>query len=87
MSKFKAKPIILEAVQFTGNVDEFEGLIYCDSSTADPETETMINIYKLITERGDIFIDEGDWVVTEPNGTMQVCSQELVDLLYEVEVN
>lgn len=75
--KFRKKPIIIEAVQYQGNI-----FIHPHICRAPGENEkaylTNVNV------AGDeIYLDEGDWIITGINGEHYPCKPDIFEKSYE----
>ena len=82
MGKYRKKPVVIEAVQFTGdNFPEMELFIpvgvYCDDGTFD-----------IGTLEGELHVSIGDWVIKGVNGEFYPCKPDIFEKTYEkVEVD
>jgi hypothetical protein len=76
MPLYRAKPVVVEAVQFTGsNVSEIAGVLgweYEGENVPDVEHLTMV----VEASSGDLTVNVGDWVVKTSYGEGQVYEDE-----------
>lgn len=72
MSKYRKKPIVIEATQWhTG--DEFEGVYYNSD-----EDRWWIN-----TLEGPLRVSDGDWIITGVKGERYPCRDDIFRMTYE----
>jgi hypothetical protein len=94
MSKFRKKPVVIEAMQWDGsiaNADEIEmwsgGKTTCRGFGMDraPSTKPVqIGIY-IETREGYIRADAGDWIIKGVNGEFYPCKPDIFAKTYEPE--
>ena len=92
MQKFRKKPVVVEAVQYTGSVSSTI-FIYGLVNKIDIETEDQAN--KIIagcernggininTLEGIMLVSKGDWVIKGIKGEFYPCKQDIFDATYE----
>lgn len=91
--KVQKKPVVLEAMQFVGNVQEVlswieSGLATTDLSTAlanlgvtiYPSTGTIV----LKTADGDIQLAMGDWIIKDETGQFNTCKTRKFENVYQL---
>ncbi len=80
MPKFRKKPVVIEAIRFTGHNDEeierFVGAAGFDPPAARP---TFI----IHTLEGDMTAEVGDWVIKGVNGEFYPCKPDVFQKTYE----
>ncbi|WP_414462961.1 hypothetical protein [Hyphomicrobium sp. DY-1] len=89
--KFRKKPVVIEAIQFTGGAEnrhavlEFTGVaapnastIYWRSGTNDHAGELVIR-----TLEGDLVASPGDWIIRGVVGEIYPCKPHVFDATYE----
>lgn len=81
MSKYRKKPVVIDAVQFTGqNIQE----IWDEFGVADiygpVEDDPCAYIFTL---EGKMKVDIGDWVIQGVNGEHYPCKTDIFDKTYE----
>ena len=78
MKKYRKKPVIIEAVQFTGNnVDEM--LEFAKDSFNNPSTSEIV----IPTLEGNMMVSIGDYVIKGVNGEFYPCKPDIFDKTYE----
>ena len=78
MSKYRKKPIVIEAIQFTGNDKEI--IDFCPSAR-DPE-DLRPNLI-IPTLEGDMLLSFGDWVIIGVKGEFYPCKPDIFEVTYE----
>lgn len=92
--KFRKKPVIIDAVQFTGdNTEEimtfvpkpwYQGFCYLSSGNKESVKPTSKMGFKLKTLESQIFIaQDGDWIIKGVNGEFYACKPDIFDKTYE----
>jgi hypothetical protein len=78
MKKHRKKPVVIEAVQFTGNnVDEI--LEFAKDSFNNPSTSEIV----IPTLEGNMMVSIGDYVIKGVNGEFYPCKPDIFDKTYE----
>lgn len=78
MKKYRKKPVVIEAVQFTGNnVDEI--LEFAKDSFNNPSTSEIV----IPTLEGNMMVSIGDYVIKGVNGKFYPCKPDIFDKTYE----
>ena len=79
--KFRKKPVVIEAVQFTGDnwmaMGEFIG------SKASLAKEWGENILLIETLEGTMKAQQGDWIIKGVKGEFYPCKPDIFELTYE----
>jgi hypothetical protein len=81
MSKYKKKPIVIEAEQFFINKYPYscpEGVFIAGYR------ENYGTIYKITTLEGDMCLSDGDWIITGIKGEKYPCKDEIFKLTYDL---
>jgi hypothetical protein len=85
MQKFRKKPVVIEAVRFTGNFQEialwmkshqFYG--YGDNTGESPSDAFFVN-----TLEGTMRADIGDWIIRGVKGEFYPCKNDIFEATYE----
>ena len=78
MSKFRKKPIIIEAIKWDGVLSE-------DIKNFIPEERYNINTSFLIihTLEGNMIATKGDWIIKGVNGEFYPCKPDIFEKTYE----
>lgn len=82
MAKFRKKPVVIEAMQFT---DTNKDRVFHWVSNGSADFEDGQPILKFRTIHGDVAVARiGDWVVSEPvPGYFYPCKPDIFDATYE----
>lgn len=79
MARFRKKPVVVEAVQWTGDnfreVEDFAKLSVAQVSSADP--------LKVHTREGSLHADVGDWIIKGVQGEFYPCKPDIFAATYE----
>lgn len=77
--RFKTKPVIKEAVQWTGNnLDELLNFV--------PEEFRHNKVHQpmgIVTLEGVLTVSEGDWIIKGVNGEFYPCKPDVFEKTYE----
>ena len=83
MQEFKRRDVPIQAEQFFPEERPWpEGVHEQRCRYRDPESEWIVT-YLLNTPSGPAVLSSGDWIVTAPDGTREVCRAESFAQLYE----
>lgn len=97
MSKFRKKPVVIEAKQATGTPDSNREIIDWTRGSATPafmDTEVRncsaehpdgfdYPVLKINTLEGAMTVKSGDWIIKGVKGEMYPCKDEIFRLTYE----
>ena len=85
MPKFRKKPVVIEAVQFTGdNLDEIALLSHGDANRSVSQVVTKSENYlEIYTLEGKMRGDIKDWIIKGISGEVYPCKPDIFDLTYE----
>jgi len=79
MGKFRKKPVIIEAIQFTG--DNISELVYwVDKKQLPCGDNTQLIITTL---EGDMSASVGDYIIKGVKGEFYLCKPDIFELTYE----
>jgi hypothetical protein len=78
--KFKKKPVIIEAVQWTGQ-NQFEIMNFCKTCYL-TSSGTVKDLY-IDTLEGDMLANEGDYIIKGVAGEFYACKPEIFAMTYE----
>ncbi len=79
--KYRKKPIVIEAVQWTGtNVDEVLGFILAGGSARRGGSDHSLYID---TREGTMRADRGDWIIRGVKGEFYPCKPDIFAETYE----
>lgn len=77
MPKFRKKPVIIEAVQWTGNNGQ-EILAFCPNAKLHFSDKLTIP-----TLEGEMTADAGDWIIKGVKGEFYPCKPDIFSATYE----
>lgn len=78
--KFRKKPVVIEAIQYTGTNDD-EVLQFAE----DASWEYDLGFNKIVIEtlEGDMLASAGDWIIKGVNGEFYPCKPDIFSKTYE----
>jgi hypothetical protein len=79
MNKWRKKPVVVEAIQFTGHNDA-ECLAFCPDAFDPPSTEPTLVIE---TPEGCMTASRGDWIIRGVKGEFYPCKPDIFAATYE----
>ncbi len=79
--KFRKKPVVIEAMQFTEEDKEIVFRWITCNHYADWEGQN--EVIKIETLEGDMIARKGDWVIKGVNGEFYPCKQDIFEKTYE----
>lgn len=84
-SKYRKKPVVIEAVEFNGNNQrEVLGFIYRDMSENGLSGAERMGLPVVIeTLEGDMKADPGDFIIKGVNGEFYPCKPDIFEKTYE----
>lgn len=74
--KFRKKPIVIDAIQFTGNFGEIEEFIGGDAEFRDGQL-------LVATLEGPLRAAPGDWIIKGIKGEFYPCKPDIFEATYE----
>ncbi len=77
--KFRKKPIVIDAIQWTGS-NPSEIIEFCDGSASYDRNYSEMTIYTL---EGKHIASLGDWIIKGVKGEFYPCKYEIFRLTYE----
>ena len=88
--KYRKKPVVVEAVQWTGlNLEEVKSFVgahltYSIIDTAWEVGKGAPHVNMIIkTLEGDMFVNRGDFIIKGVNGEFYPCKQDIFEKIYE----
>jgi hypothetical protein len=80
--KYRKKFVIIEAEQFRGFYDTpYPNGVEMEDNSNDPTKERYLFF---VTTRGQkVYIERGDWIITEPDGIRYQCKPDIFAAIYE----
>jgi hypothetical protein len=80
MARYRKKPIVIEAIQFTGtNVVEVAKVLSAGGAQFEPDIRFIV----IKTLEGDMRADVGDWIIRGVQGEFYPCKPDIFDATYE----
>lgn len=86
IKKFRKKPVVIEAIQFTGkwnNYDEISDFIGEPKLGYTEDMEDLPNTLSINTLEGYVRADVGDWIIKGVKGEVYPCKPGIFDMVYE----
>ena len=81
MSKFRKKPVVIEAIQWDGkNVREIQDFISRDNIAYKPHP---VNEIYIPTLEGVMTASKGDWIICGVKGEFYPCKPDIFEATYE----
>jgi len=78
--RFRKKPIVIEAIQWTGNnFDEVNKLMKYTCIDENPNGEEIV----IVTLEGDMKANIGDWIIKGVKGEFYPCKPDIFEETYE----
>lgn len=85
MSKFRKKPIVIEAVRFfAADQSTHEHVNFgCPRAAGDFTSHPLDDTYWVRTLEGPLVVSEGDWIITGVKGEHYPCKPDIFAATYE----
>lgn len=88
MTKYRKKPVVIEAFRWTGGPDQIEDPEWvCEAIRAGVvhfENVGAANVALLIdTLEGTMRVNQGDWIIQGVNGELYPCKPDIFETTYE----
>ena len=80
MPKFRKKPVVIEAVQYT-HTSLNECLAFCRSSARSRHCDDFALV--ITTLEGEMLVSMGDWIIKGVNGEFYPCKPDIFEKTYE----
>jgi len=81
--KFRKKPVIIDALQFTGAEDDWFRIGEFCGQCAQIAKEYGKSILLISTLEGTMKADEGDWIIRGVKGEFYPCKPDIFEATYE----
>ena len=85
MAQYKNKPLMIDAIQFTGN-NQFDVLAFCRPNLS-PDALNGAQVMKLpvivSTESGEEKASSGDWIIKNAKGEFSLCKPDVFAASYD----
>jgi hypothetical protein len=81
MAKYRKKPVVVEAIQFTGTPESANEILkFANPNATWYFNQNFINISTL---EGDITANNGDWIIKGVKGEFYPCKPDIFEATYE----
>lgn len=85
--KFRKKPVVIEAMQFTGMMSNARAIRAWAHAGLPPETNAIIRVdgwcLKIRTLEGEMTANDGDWIIKGVKGEFYPCKPDIFAATYE----
>lgn len=83
MAKFRKKPVVVEAIQWTGHnwSEVYKWIMKWDLQ--DPGVNNVGGIVTIRTLEGEMRADRGDWIIRGIKGEFYPCKPDIFEATYE----
>ena len=84
MAKFRKKPVVIEAIQWEGDIEseeaisDFSGGLVIANDDPDPDHLTIPTL------EGNMTASVGDWIIKGVNGEFYPCKPDIFEKTYEL---
>ena len=82
MSKFRKKPVVIEAVQWTGDPECFVGSVFKGAFVGGP-LRRIDRALPILTLEGEMLANVGDWIIRGVKGEFYPCKPDIFEATYE----
>ena len=80
--KYRKKPIVIEAIQFTGLASVGEVMDFCPTFDAEDSSSSVIN-FIIPTLEGNMRVSIDDWIIKGIHGEFYPCKPDIFEASYE----
>lgn len=80
--RFRKKPVVIEAVQFTGH-NQFAVVAFCGGVSGRASIHPRDDAMLIATLEGDMRADVGDWIIKGVKGEFYPCKPDIFAATYE----
>lgn len=81
MSQYRKKPVVIDAVQWMGNLDEMTEFVTVPWHTG-PIRDEEVSMF-IPTLEGEMEANPGDWIIKGVQGEFYPCKPEIFEATYE----
>lgn len=82
MGKFRKKPVLIEAVQWDGNLSTIEPLLAKSTQTEIGQDFLEPDLF-IPTLEGEMRAQVGDWIILGVKGELYPCRDDIFQMTYE----
>ena len=83
MTKFRKKPVVIDAIQFLGGEVSFKNILEWNTSTHRIEFRYEYNCLFIPTDEGIMTANVGDWIIRGVKGEIYPCKPDIFEQTYE----
>lgn len=87
MAKFRKKPVVIEAMQYTeasrGSIIRWVGRALTWRAIDDDGVEYELENLRIRTLEGDLLVSKGDWIICGVKGEFYPCKPDIFEATYE----
>jgi hypothetical protein len=83
MAKFRKKPVVIEAVEWTGEQEAVNGLVALMAGKDDAILFCDDGSLEIPTLEGDMRAETGDWIIKGVKGELYPCKPDVFAATYE----
>lgn len=83
MLKFRKKPVVIEAVQFDGNIRSLDVIPFSIAGAWLAGKDEKGPYVKIPTLEGEMRADAGDWIIRGINGEYYPCKPDIFEKTYD----
>jgi hypothetical protein len=83
---YRKKPVVIEAVQFTGPDTVDDVLAFLGAPREDGEEIEDFAVITICTLEGDLTASPGDWIIRGVQGEFYPCKPDIFEATYEAAV-
>lgn len=80
--KFRKKPVVIEAVEFTGR-NHAECIAFCPTAFEPPDKTTLGYSLVIPTLEGNHLCSDGDWIIKGVKGEFYPCKPDIFAATYD----
>lgn len=85
MKKFRKKPVVIEAVQWTGKWSDLKELFPIENASLPMDWNRETNEVIIHTLEGDMVASVGDWLIKGVRGEVYPCKPDIFEMTYVPE--
>ena len=83
MTKYRKRPIVIEAIQFLDTVESISAISEFTEETIGVDYVVDPPRLKVYTSEGTMYADVGDFIIKEVQGGFSPCKPDIFEQLYE----
>jgi len=81
--KFRKKPVVIEAAQWTGTADSYREVLGFVGDRAAFNGEKNPPTWEITTLEGVMTANQGDWIIRGVKGELYPCKPDIFEATYE----